>query len=850
ILPTAQRTSSVTGSYSNRTSGPTLLNALTLPSHAGETATTSTSLSADFARLVSDVYLARTRLGISAQRTDASPTLAVPEGRVLVRSRLPDGRNALATLQFGGASALPLRTRQTILEAGQEVSWFLPTNAHRPKLAAGWRRDLFADESVPNALGSYAYNSLSDLQAGIPSSYHRTLSGTRWSAGSDYMWLAASDLWRMTGRIAFQYGARLEGTRSLDRPASNRTVLETFGVRTDRAPNAVAVLPRLGLMWNVGNARSIFGSTPSGALRATAGAYRAMLPLSTLGAALTGTGLPDATARLTCVGPATPVPNWASFLSDATTIPSACATGPVSSFADSRPNVAASAREYDSPQTWRGSIGYSRFDVKRVRVSVDAIYALTLRQASSVDLNFNGVPGLSLPAEGGRRTFAEGGRIHEASGMVDPLASRVDPRFSRVNVLEADQRAESRQLSVLFSTVGARPLRSRFFYVNYVLGHVRDRVRGFDAATGQHPSSAVWGTSAADVRHSLVATMSWMMKSETFLSVSGNLRSGTPFTPLVQGDVNGDGLFNDPAFVFSPENATDSAFSRAYSTLLTTGARPIRDCLTAQRGQIAHRNSCRGPWTSYLDIVLMAPMRDLSLPGRANVSVIVNNSLGALDQLVHGARNLRGWGQAAAPSPTLFAITGFDASTSRYRYAVNPAFGDERLARSVVRAPFAVTLQVSVPITPAPSIQELNDVLAPGRTRKGSALTVVQIKQRLMQTFFQPSAHILGAKDTLQLSAEQIKRIEAVHRPYAAGIDSIFGDLATALHGRPANYSVHQERRVVLAARQQAWARLEPVIDALRVLLTPDQKDLLPVFLSNLLLPSEFKRIRRLDGES
>jgi hypothetical protein len=32
--------------------------------------------------------------------------------------------------------------------------------------------------------------------------------------------------------------------------------------------------------------------------------------------------------------------------------------------------------------------------------------------------------------------------------------------------------------------------------------------------------------------------------------------SGAPFTPVVDGDINGDGLWNDRAFVFSPATAT------------------------------------------------------------------------------------------------------------------------------------------------------------------------------------------------------------------------------------------------------------------------------------------------------
>lgn len=45
-------------------------------------------------------------------------------------------------------------------------------------------------------------------------------------------------------------------------------------------------------------------------------------------------------------------------------------------------------------------------------------------------------------------------------------------------------------------------------------------------------------------------------------TASWQLRSGTAFTPVVAGDINGDGIVNDGAFVFNPSQTTDTSVTQ------------------------------------------------------------------------------------------------------------------------------------------------------------------------------------------------------------------------------------------------------------------------------------------------
>jgi hypothetical protein len=49
---------------------------------------------------------------------------------------------------------------------------------------------------------------------------------------------------------------------------------------------------------------------------------------------------------------------------------------------------------------------------------------------------------------------------------------------------------------------------------------------------------------------------------------------------------------------------------------------------------------------------------------RANL--YLQNVLAGVDQLVHGADDLRGWGSPATPDPTLLVPRGFDATAKRF----------------------------------------------------------------------------------------------------------------------------------------------------------------------------------------
>src|SRR5207247_214969 len=72
-------------------------------------------------------------------------------------------------------------------------------------------------------------------------------------------------------------------------------------------------------------------------------------------------------------------------------------------------------------------------------------------------------------------------------------------------------------------------------------------------------------------RHSMLATITYAIKAALELTAIARAVSGSYFSPLVGGDINGDGRMNDRAFVFNPADAAargDTAVADGMTRLL------------------------------------------------------------------------------------------------------------------------------------------------------------------------------------------------------------------------------------------------------------------------------------------
>ncbi len=786
------------------------------------------------------IFLSETNLGVNVSRNDADPYLMLPSGSVLVNSTFADGSNGVSNIAFGGNPNLNTLATTNTVAFNNLLSWFSTNNKHRLKLTTELRRDGYSQLQNANVLGTFRFNSLSELENATPASFTRSLvprtrQADQWIAGA-----SLGDSWRVSPDLQLQYGVRVDANRFEDRPDYNANVFSTFGVRNDVLPNRALVSPRLGFSWTYGQAPQIPGFDgavrgPRAVVRGGVGVFQNAPQTRLTGGALDNTGLPTGVQNLACAGAAAPIPDWATYGLDLSSIPVLCADGTTGTvFSNATPNVTFFSDAYQPQRSlrsnlqWNGPVLNNRF-----AATVEVTYSLNQNQQSQLDLNFNPTERFALPLEASRPVYVTPAQIVPLNGAVAPGANRVSPLFNRVTQAVSDLEGMSRQVS--FRLAPTRFSTGFTWSAAYVYSNNRDQVRGFQNTAG-NPLLIEWARSNFDTRHQISYNLGYNFFDAVRVNWSGSFRSGNPYTPVVSGDVNADGYSNDRAFIFDPDVTADPALAASMRALIGSTSGGARDCLRAQFGRIAGRNSCEGPWTQSAVLTFSFNPLKLRLPQRATLSVNVANPLGAADMLLHGEDNIKGWGQARIPDPALLYVRGFDPGTQSFRYDVNQRFGNVDPQLSAIRAPVAVTVQFRVDLGPTREKQLLLQALDRGRTTTGSKAREPQLRAQYGNAGLpNPMATILRQADSLDLQGAQADSLATMNRWYLIRLDSIWAPLTKELAALPDAYDREKTFAKYTKARQGSVDLLIKLAPRMNALLTKEQKRLLPPFIASYL---------------
>jgi len=781
--------------------------------------------------------LSETSAGFSASRNYGDPFLSLPAGRVRVNSEFGDGTTGVQTLSFGGNQGMSNEFSTTSSQLQNQLSWFSKNNKHRLKLTSDARYETADQFSQFNGLGTFTYNSLADLQANAPASFSRTLTPRERSVEQVVGGVSLGDSYRRSPNLQIQYGVRVDGTQYLTAPAGNPEVQTLFGLDNRELPNRLYVSPRVGFSWSYGTAAQIGAFQgafrgPRAIVRGGVGLFQNLPGTNTIGAALDNTGLPSAVQQITCVGASTPVPDWAAYAADDGNIPGACA-GPPSVFASAAPNVTAFSRDYVSPRSVRGNLQWSGPTIgNRFNTTVDVTASYNLNQSSSIDRNFAAVPRFSLPAEAGRPVFVDTSAIVPGTGAISSAASRDTNKYNRVSELVSDLRSQSYQATLRLS-----PMRfnNNFSWSAwYVHQFVREEFRGF-SSTVSNPLQVEWGRSAQSP-HQIGYSIGYNFFDWVRVNWTGQFRSGQRFTPMIGGDVNGDGNVNDRAFLFDPATTTDTAIANGMNALLSSGSKAARECLQSQLGALAGRNSCQAPWTSSATMSISFNPLKVRMPQRASLTFQLSNPLYAADLLINGSANLKGWGQSPFPDNQLLYVRGFDQATQSYRYEVNRRFGATSPQFQQFRQPVTLTAMLRLDVGPTRERQNLTQTLDRGRRTQGN-----KAPELLLRAMFgsggipNPMAALLRDQDTLKLTSVQADSIATLNRRYIIKLDSIWSPIVKDYAVLPDTFEYDEVYHRYVIARRKTVDTMRDLAPHIKGLLTADQYRRIPPFIATYL---------------
>jgi hypothetical protein len=832
LTPEGQHALNASGNLSWRGNDATNMSSLALPSNGGEDGRVDGSLRVQHSTYFGEGILTTTRGAISMSRSQAEPYVDLPDARIRVLSGFTDERPGNATFRVGGNSSMERESSDVSWQLANAISWISTNNAHRLKLEAEIEGERYTQEQAGNRLGTFEFNSLDDFEQGMPSEFSRQLTATRRQGDMLRGWVSLGDSWRRTRTLQFQYGLRLEWNRFGTRPERNPRLEQVLGIRNDFVPNEISLSPRLGFSWTYGTAvqvEAFEGAVrgPRATLRGGIGLFRNSPRPSLLQSALSATGLPSAEQTLNCRGEAVPTPDWASWIEDPSSIPDECADGTGGTlFADRQPSVTLFDPDYRSSRSWRANLQWNGSLGTRFRASVEGTYSLNLAQNGTIDLNFLDERQFTLNDEGGRPVYVAPTSIATSTGAIASRDARVDTAFSRVNARVSDLQSRTTAFQLSLSPL-ARTRRWFSWRLGYEFTHNTELERGFGGSTAGDPLVLEWarGSSAP---HRFNGNVSFRFKGVT-LGLSGRLSSGMRYTPMISGDVNGDGSGNDRAFIFDPGSASDPVLADAMRELLAAAPTGARQCLRRQMGSIAGRSSCRGPWSMNTNLSLRMNPLQFRLPRRTSISFDFSNPLTGLDLLVNGEDNLQGWGQSQAnPETTLLYVRGFDPDANRFNYEVNPRFGDTRSSRARSRSPFLVTVAFRIDLGPEPAKQNLERELDQWGSGDRERPSLQVLRVRYVAQFAQPFAQLMRQHDSLRLSPAQTDSLATLQTRFVAALDSLWTPIAEHVAALGDRYDIDDiYDRMKTAQRRSAELQLDHG-QAVRALLTDDQVRRLP----------------------
>lgn len=735
----------------------------------------------------------------AAGRWRARPYLEGPAGRVRVASTAEGD----ATLEFGGDPYLSSTGRRSLVEISDDVQLPLAGGSQQLRLGAVYALERTSLGGTPDAMGTFEFNSLGDLEAGLPSAFSRTLSTRGREAAARYVGAYIGHRVQLGPALGVQAGVRADAGSY---PVAGGTEDAVLGYRPGRVPAHVSLSPRFGFTYEMGKTATLLGGM---------GRFVGRVPLRSLVGALAEDG--REAARLVCVGPAAPAPDWDGYAGNPGSVPESCVDG-AATFAQRAPAVTAFAPGFAPPHAWRGSLALSWNPGERWFGDVQVSAARGGGVPLAFDRNLARVPRFELAAEGRRPVYAPAEAVDPASGAAAPAASRLDPAYASVREVSATGRSGAAQATL---SLARRWQGSRSLTAWYTRTQAWDEATALAAPGGWSGGTAgdPWTVERAQAdfarRHVLAANFTGGVGRGVTVAVIGRLLSGQPYTPWVDGDVNGDGAANDRAFVFSPADVAGMA------RLLADAPAGARRCLRGQQGRVARRNSCTGPWLARLDAQATTTLDERSR--RVRVTLLATNLAGAADYVLHGAGGLRGWGQPRSPDPTLLYVRGFDPAARAYRYDVNPRFGK---GIAGLAAPFTLTLQVRMRVGADPARQWIAEsIRASGRYRRSPSEIAAALAERIPNV----PALALSAADSAGIALTGLQRDALRQRADStqAEIDALVALLAPAVSvvdstARPqASEPVRQ-----LTARTRVL--VEASIDAVRAVLTPEQLGLLP----------------------
>jgi hypothetical protein len=224
---------------------------------------------------------------------------------------------------------------------------------------------------------------------------------------------------------------------------------------------------------------------------------------------------------------------------------------------------------------------------------------------------------------------------------------------------------------------------------------------------------------------------------------------------------------------------------------------------------------------------------------RLNFNVSLINPLAGADRLLNGRDNLKGWGQPDRPDGTLLYVRGFNPVEQRYIYEVNERFGDTQSARTAIRSPFQIGMQVRLQLGPDRQREQVMGALR--RIGGGAGGRNFDVKTMLERVAPNPVTAILELRDSLALTPAQVTSLGVVADSLRVTTDAIAANVQRQVDSLGAAADLRSVFPRIQPSLQEGRNAYLKAIESAKGILSAEQWGKLPESLRNPTL----ERVRR-----
>ncbi|GAB3728209.1 TonB-dependent receptor [Luteimonas pelagia] len=472
--------------------------------------------------------------------------------------------------------------------------------------------------------GSYVFESLADFEAGNYDVYNLRTPAAGFSEADTAAALVYSqfspfiqDTWQATDALSLTYGVRVNIPKADKAPPQTPGFEEAFGFPNDYklgSDNKV-VLPRLSFNYT-------FDTERYSQLRGGIGAFQSVPPFVWLANPYQNNGVTLTSYRSfdPATAPFSPNPYNQNVPPGGSGFNQIDAIDPDFKL----PTVWKASLGYDAELPWYGLVG--SIELQTIRAKDAAFY-----QA----LNIGEVQGQL--ADGRNSYWCTLG----STSSSNKNCGRNSAFSYNSTVLGNTDEGQSTSLTLSLE----KPL-SNNWYGSFSYTYTDASEVGSDASSQAfssyqyvsrvNPNEEIATTASREIPNSVKLSLGWEKALfgdyRTSVTAFYNGRDGLPYTWLVNGDANGDGIFQDPAYIPFVNDPNVSYGSATADQIAAFHEFIANDpYLQSRRGMIAGRNEGRLPWVNQVDLGLQQELPGFFAEHKSVVRLDIYNFLNLLN---------------------------------------------------------------------------------------------------------------------------------------------------------------------------------------------------------------------------